>query len=289
MASNSSVNEGTVTFTVNDTSGNILGVPAIGPVVNGGASASYSLPGKTVPSTYSIYASYKGNNFKPSNGTANLVVSKPATVVTFTSPSVTYSDSGQNIILTAQVTAANSIINEGKVTFSITDSHGSQVGVPVWGMVINGSATSAFSLPAGTPASQYRLEGDYSADNLQNSNGVGSVTVEKEATTIKVPDVISHTTGEQTITLTAMVTTADGSIVNDGTVTFAPWDYWNGSAWTGTHPITVPVKNGIATTPYTMNGIVGWTFSNATYNGGSNFQSCQEDQTDRNIGFGQPN
>lgn len=284
QAANSSVNVGAVTFTVKDTSGNILGSPVTGNVTNGSASAIYALPGQTIPGEYNIDGSYKGVNFKSSNGTASLTVTKPATSTAVNSQTLTYSESGQNITLQATVSAAGSTINEGKVTFTIKDSHGNVVGNPVWGTVTNGGVSAAYSLPAGTGASTYSIDGDYSADNLENSNGITSLTVNKATTSIMISS--NWTTGYAgSVTVTAAVT-SDGGIVNDGKVTFSGGMAQDSKTLVGVvidntmaPPVSVAVSNGIATATFSASPNDPTYSTNyapsvrSDYSGGDNFQS----------------
>src|SRR6185437_5925966 len=52
------VNEGTVTFSVFDANGNLIGTPVTASVLNGQASATYTLPAGTPAGTYTIQAVY---------------------------------------------------------------------------------------------------------------------------------------------------------------------------------------------------------------------------------------
>jgi len=279
-ALNSSVNGGTVTFTVKDNSGNTIGVPATGTVTNGGASAVYSLPGGTAASIYRIEGSYSGNNLGIINGTASLKVNKATAAMELNSPNTAYSDSGQNILLTATLTVAGSTVNEGMVTFTVKDSHGNIVGLPVWSMVTAGATSATYSLPGGSPASDYRIEGNYSADNLVASLGVSDLMLKQAATTTIVTNTAITTDNLHQATLTATVT-AVGATVNQGTVTFHIYhNDWDGT-WNLGAPTQAPVVNGVATVLYTLPS--GSWPSNvvAEYSGGDNFQPSRTDK-----GFG---
>jgi hypothetical protein len=274
-SSNSQVNVGAVTFTVQDNKGNILGVPVTGNVTNGGASAVYNLPGGTIPSEYNINGNYKGNNYKSSNGGANLIVNKTSTSTAVESQNLTYSGSGQNFTLVATVSAAGSIVNEGKITFTVKDSHGNPVGSQVWGLVTNGGTKAAYSLPGGSNAATYSIEGDYTAENLENSKGMTSLTVNPAPTTITE----TNTSGDgASMTFTFTVTSPAGT-VNEGQVTFVTLN--TGLVWfyniNVPAPAPIAVKGGIATV--TLNGntkdpnfntgmhsSINWTYSD---NGGN--------------------
>lgn len=194
------------------------------------------------------------------------VVNKTITTTAIADQSIDYSDNSQNINLTATVTSSGGgTINEGTITFTIKDSHGITVGVPVWGIVIKGNTSQVYSLPGGTGAGLYVISADYSGGNhLMISNGIGSLTVNKAKTFITITKTSS--------TATATVTTGDFSIVNQGTITFKV-SYWGGigpgwSSWSA--PVVVTVTHGIASAVFSgglANGMV-----NADYSGGDNFQ-----------------
>jgi hypothetical protein len=70
------IDEGTVTFTVRDASNNVIGLPVVGNVSGGAASANYVLPGGTAPQTLTITGEFSGGTFtQPSSDTASLTVS----------------------------------------------------------------------------------------------------------------------------------------------------------------------------------------------------------------------
>src|SRR6185503_19596514 len=70
------INEGTVTFTVRDSGNNVIGLPVVGNVVGGVATANYILPGGTAPQALTITGEFSGSDFtQPSSDTATLSVS----------------------------------------------------------------------------------------------------------------------------------------------------------------------------------------------------------------------
>ena len=69
------VNEGTVTFTVRNAANAVIGVPVVGNVVGGVATANYTLPGGTTPQALTITGEFSGGTLiAPSSDTATLSV-----------------------------------------------------------------------------------------------------------------------------------------------------------------------------------------------------------------------
>jgi hypothetical protein len=69
------VNEGTVTFTVRNAANAVVGVPVVGNVVGGVATANYILPGGTTPQALTITGEFSGGAAtSPSSDTATLNV-----------------------------------------------------------------------------------------------------------------------------------------------------------------------------------------------------------------------
>ena len=69
------VNEGTVTFTVRNAANAVVGLPVVGNVVGGVATANYILPGGTVPQALTITSEFSGGtSTAPSSDTATLNV-----------------------------------------------------------------------------------------------------------------------------------------------------------------------------------------------------------------------
>ncbi|HKV37187.1 MAG TPA: Ig-like domain-containing protein [Pyrinomonadaceae bacterium] len=70
------VNEGTVTFTVRNAANAVVGLPVVGNVSGGVATANYILPGGTAPQTLTITGEFSGGpTTAPSSDTATLTVS----------------------------------------------------------------------------------------------------------------------------------------------------------------------------------------------------------------------
>ncbi|HEU4434670.1 MAG TPA: hypothetical protein VFR51_14900, partial [Pyrinomonadaceae bacterium] len=70
------ISEGTVTFTVRDSGNNVVGLPVVGNVSGGVATANYTLPGGTAPQSLTITGEFSGGDFtQASSDTATLSVS----------------------------------------------------------------------------------------------------------------------------------------------------------------------------------------------------------------------
>jgi hypothetical protein len=69
------INEGTVTFTVRNAANAVVGLPVVGNVSGGVATANYILPGGTLPQALTITGEFSGGPFtQPSSDTATLSV-----------------------------------------------------------------------------------------------------------------------------------------------------------------------------------------------------------------------
>ena len=239
------------------------------------------------PSPYTTTSAFQTNSSLPSTvlstAQSSVAVSYVQTQVTnVANQSVTYSDFAQKINLKANVTSnAAGTINEGKITFTITDSHGTNIGDAVWGLVINGSVNVVYSVPGGIGAGLYAINAAYSgSDRFITSNVLASLTVGKANTVIVINPIsyLKYISSPQDITLTATVATSDGSIVTQGTVTFTIY----GGGVVGV-PVTGVVTEGVASVVYSLPANfsgsyysqVGYYYSDyitVQYGGGDSFQ-----------------
>ncbi|HKR14569.1 MAG TPA: Ig-like domain-containing protein [Pyrinomonadaceae bacterium] len=157
------VNDGTVTFTVRNSSSVVIGAPVVGNVSGGAATASYTLPGGTPAGSYTITGEFSGGAVTAaSSDTATLSVTAVATTTTVADKTVSSSASNQNVALSANVTSSAGIVNDGTVTFTVRNSSNVVIGVPVVGNVSGGVATANYTLPGGTPAGTYTITGAFS-------------------------------------------------------------------------------------------------------------------------------
>ena len=91
---------------------------------------------------------------------------KAASTTSVSDVTATYSSSDQSLLLTANVTASNGTVNEGSVTFTVTDAGNTAIGTPVVGTVSNGVATASYTLPGGTSPQALTITGDFSGGIL---------------------------------------------------------------------------------------------------------------------------
>jgi hypothetical protein len=146
------VQEGSMTFQVNN------GAVASSPVVDGGASVAYVLPGGTPVGSYSIAVSYSGTNFTASSDSAHrLTVSQAATTTTAANSIAMFSAAVQNVTLNAAVASPGGAVNLGSVTFQVKNGTSNVGSAVTSATVANGAADVAYALPAGTPAGTYTL------------------------------------------------------------------------------------------------------------------------------------
>jgi len=254
-----SVNEGLVTFTLEDGS-TIIG-NASATVSNGTAVASFTWSaGRAAGSSYTIAVSYYDNqgNFIASSNTSGTLSIIPANVTTTanTPPTVLFSLNAQTVTLTANV-ADTSIptdtVNEGVVTFTLLNGT-TPVGTPVQSSVSNGLANAQFILPAGQAAGSYTVAVRYndSAGNFKDTSDTPAILsiTPANVTTTANNVTAAYSPNAQTVTLTANV--ADASIpsdrVNEGVVTFT---LLNGTTPVGT-PVQSSVSNGLANAQFTL-------------------------------------
>ncbi len=179
-SANGIVNGGFVTFTVTDAGNNTIGVPAVGPVTAGAATASYTLPGGTAVQTLKINASYGGfTNFQASSDLLHtLTISQAATTTAAVSTSITTNAAAQSVPLTANVTSGGGIVAGGSVVFTVRNGP-TVIGAPTSpAAVAGGLATATYTLPAGTTPQTLTISAVYSGTaNFLTSTGSGSLTV----------------------------------------------------------------------------------------------------------------
>jgi hypothetical protein len=271
------VNEGKVTFTILKGT-TVIGTATSQNVSNGQASVSYSLPAGTAAGTYTIEANYTDSTGKfaiSSDTTHTLTVSAASTTTTAKDVTATFNSKAQTVTLTATVTSSAGTVKEGTVTFTLLDSVGNTVGTATSSSVnSSGQASVTYSLPAGTVAGTYTINASYSdasGNFASSSDTTHKLTINTASTTIKASNATaSFSSSDQTVTLTATVTSSAGT-VNEGTITFTLLDSLGNTI--GTPTISGTVSNGTASVSYVLPGgtAVGSYTIDAVYIPGTNF------------------
>jgi len=247
QTTSSEVNQGTVSCTVRNISGQAIGSSVASTVSNSRATMVWMLPGGTLPGTYTIEYSFSGaGGFAPSSDIKALTVNKAATAVTVSNHQIFSINATQSITLTATVTG--SVINEGTVVFQIKDG-AANIGSSVSAPVSNGAATAVYILPASIAARNYTITVSYSGSNKHfASSGNGSLTVIADkaspALSITSPANLSLLNGS-TVTVTGTVSDAESGVdsvkVNDVTATVSGELFTATLSGLSTGPLTIRV------------------------------------------------
>ena len=206
-ATGASVNEGTVTFTVEtgtQTGATVIGLPVISSTVSSGnANATYTLPGGTSAGTYTILAAYNASSDfnASSDNSANLVVNKANTSITGVSTTANYSTNAVKVNLAAMVSSTAGLVNEGTVTFTIMNGT-SVVGSAVTsGTISGGNANVVYTLPSGTAIGNYGIAASYNGgtDFNTSSNNAATLVVKKADQTFVVSFPNPSVSGSQVV------------------------------------------------------------------------------------------
>jgi hypothetical protein len=103
---------------------------------------------------------------------------KADTTTTVSNATAVFSTTDQSIMLTANVTADTLTVNEGTVTFTVTNAGNAVVGLPVMGNVSGGVATANYTLPGGTSPQALTITADFSGGDFTHpSSGTGTLSV----------------------------------------------------------------------------------------------------------------
>jgi Bacterial Ig-like domain (group 3)/Dockerin type I domain len=276
------VNEGTVTFSVFNSSSVLIGTAVTsGTVSSGVASAVYTVPGNTPVGTYTIVATYNpGADFlTSSSNTHTLTVNSATTSVTAGSQTASFSTSNQPVTLSAMVTSAASPVNEGTVTFSVFNNSSVLIGTAVTSGTVSANAASvSYTLPGNSPAGTYTIVATYNpgADFLTNSDNTHTLTIDNGKTSVTATNPTANfSTSDQPVMLSAAVTSAAGPI-NEGTVTFSVFN--SSSVLIGTAVTSGTVSANAASTSYRLpgNSPAGTYTIVATYNPGADFLTSSD-------------
>jgi hypothetical protein len=274
------INSGTITFTLFQGTTQI-GTPVTSGAVSGGkASVSYVLPASTPPGSYTIQAYYNpGNNLVFSVDTVHrLTVTGLLTTTISGNASTSYADFSQSVSLSAVVTSGGMTINGGTFVFSIFTAANVQVGASVTsGTVVNGFASATFTVAADQPAATYTIHAQYqpAVGYLTSSDSLHTLTVLKaNTTTIASNANAAVATTPELVTLNAVVKSG-GSVVNEGTVTFA---VFLGTTQIGNAVVSNNITAGSASAIYILPGGTpsGVYAIDATYNPGSDYTTSSD-------------
>lgn len=292
------ITEGTVTFTVEDSSSKPVGSPVQGTVSStatggGTASASFSLPANEAAGKYTIDVSYSdGSAFTDGGDTPGTLTVNPASVkVVGGNSTASFSTSSQTVALTATVSNDSfptDTVGEGTVTFTVKDKNGFTVGSSVQGTVSAGKASANFSLPANSAPGSYTVavvytdsSGNFSDDKTDTA---GKLTVGAASTTTQASDATADfSSGSQKVTLNATVTSSNG-IVNEGNVAFTLVDSNGNDIGTTT---TSPVANGSASVSYALpagTATGSYTIQAAYLDSVGNFSASSDDSHTLTVG-----
>ena len=168
VTSSGTVNDGTVTFQLNDGVKNVGSPVQTGPVTNGAASVTYALPAGSPAAKYKIFATFS-NSFMyadSSDSTQNLSVLTSTSTTAAASVFAAFNSAAYNVTLDAVITSPSGAVNEGTVTFQLLDSGNNPVGSAVRSpAVANGAAEVTYAVPANTATGTYAISAAYSGSS----------------------------------------------------------------------------------------------------------------------------
>jgi predicted extracellular nuclease len=106
-------------------------------------------------------------------------LAKATTTTSVSDVTATYSGANQPVTLTANVSAANGTVNEGTITFTVTNASDAVIGAPVVATVSGGMATASYTLPGGTLPQALTITADFSGGDFtypSTDTGILNVT-----------------------------------------------------------------------------------------------------------------
>ncbi len=157
-----SVNAGSVTFTVLNGSATQIAGPFVMSITNGAAGGNAFLPASTPVGSYVIQAVYDGTSSFAASlpARSTLTVIAAATTTAAVAASTPFNSASQTVPLTASVISTAGAVNEGTVTFTISNGP-NPVGTPVSVSVSSGTASANYTLPPDTALGAYTIEAVY--------------------------------------------------------------------------------------------------------------------------------
>jgi hypothetical protein len=257
------VNEGQVTFTLEDSTGATIGSGTKSGTVNKGlASVSYALPAPLSRGDYTILVSYAdatpgGFNDDGTDTPGTLTVTPASVTVAANSTSLAFNPTQSSVSLTASVTDGGTKINEGTVTFTLKDAGGKTIGTATTSnAVTNGVASVTYPLSSPLNQGTYSILVSYTdaAGNYvdDGTDTTGTLTITSAtATVVGSSSSLTYNPAQTSVTLSASVTSAAGT-VNEGTVTFTLKTGPGLGITIGTPTISPTVTNGIASVVYAV-------------------------------------
>jgi uncharacterized repeat protein (TIGR01451 family) len=254
---------GTVTFTEN---GNTIATATLFP--NGTFSVAPGSAAFTV-GTHTVTASYPGDsNFAPSSGVATLTVNTNSTttlILASPNPSTTGQPVTFNVVISPVTPTVSTFVPTG--TVSIFDN-GMLIGTPTLSS-IGGNSSAVLTISTLTVGS-HTITSNYAGDsNFNGSTGTITQVVNPPVaidTSVTVAATPTSSTIGQSVTFTATITAASGTVSPIGTVTFSDGITTLGSAPAGAS------GSGQSTATLTTTALpVGSLTITASYSGDSTF------------------
>ena len=138
------------------------------------------------------------------------------TTTTVSDVDVIYNVSGQNVALSANIAADVNTVNEGSVTFTVTNENGSTIiGTAGPVDVVNGSAAANFFLPGNVLPQSLRITADFTGGlTTLPSSGTGSLNVNYAVCLLYDPG--KQVNGGSTIPIKLQLCDSNGSVVPSG-------------------------------------------------------------------------
>jgi hypothetical protein len=219
--------------------------------IAGSPVGSYPITGGGLSANNYIFVQASGNS------SAFAVAAAGTTTVVGAVAPITFGSADQPITLSATVSSPFSTVGEGTVTFTLFSGI-NPIGTPMTSPVSSGSTSVMYTVPGNTPSGSYTIKAVYNAgSDYTNSTGMQTLMVNAPGTPASTHIVaasvapVSFSAADQSIPLSATVTSGLNVNVLEGTVTFTLLNSQNIVIGT---PIPVPVSSGSATGNYVLPG-----------------------------------
>ncbi len=177
---------------------------------------------------YTVVAAFTSTDSSYSNGTpaqATFTISAASTTIAASNAAAPFRESPQSLTLTADVSSATRVVNEGTVTFTLLQSSTVVGTATTSNTVHNGIARVSYALPTDAAAGDYTLDAVYNpgADFAASSDSTHRVAIAPATAAIQftavtlVPNLFAF---NQTETIAVHVS-GSGGVVNRGRDTFS--------------------------------------------------------------------